>query len=162
MQSDIIALAADHAGYELKSILAADLRLKGLHVIDLGTDGPTSVDYADYAYALGDTLRGQPHARGVLICGSGIGISIAANRLPHVRAALVHDALGARLARQHNDANVIVLGARLIGVEVARDCLNVFLETAFSGGRHAARVAKLMTGAPVPGVDPKREGTEQP
>jgi ribose 5-phosphate isomerase B len=143
MPIPFIALAADHAGYELKNILKEDLRAAGHEVIDLGTNDPQSVDYADYAYALGSALKGKDDAVGVLICGTGIGISIAANRQPHIRAALVHDALSARLARQHNNANVIAMGARLIGVELARDNLRAFLETEFLGGRHADRIAKL-------------------
>ena len=145
MQSRFVALASDHAGYELKNVLRDALRQAGYEVRDLGTNGPESVDYPDFAYALGAELKGHEDARGVLVCGTGIGVSIAANRLPHVRAALVHDVTGARLAREHNDANVIVLGARLIGVEVARDCLKAFLETEHAGGRHAKRVTKLGT-----------------
>ncbi|MCW9003457.1 MAG: RpiB/LacA/LacB family sugar-phosphate isomerase, partial [Rhodospirillales bacterium] len=97
------------------------------------------------AYALADAIRSGKADRGILICGSGIGISIAANRYTEIRAALVHDALGARLCREHNDANVIVFGGRMTGIEVARDCLKIFLNTDFEGGRHARRVAKLST-----------------
>lgn len=146
MSKKPIALAADHGGYELKSILADDLRAKGYEVLDLGTDGPQSVDYPHFAALLAEALKSGPAETGILVCGTGIGISIAANRFPHVRAALVHDAFGARLSRQHNDANVIVFGGRTIGSEVAKDCLGVFLATAFEGGRHARRVA-LMGGA---------------
>lgn len=146
MSKKPIALAADHGGYELKSILADDLRAKGYEVLDLGTDGPQSVDYPHFAALLAEALKSGPAETGILVCGTGIGISIAANRFPHVRAALVHDAFGARLSRQHNDANVIVFGGRTIGSEVAKDCLGVFLATTFEGGRHARRVA-LMGGA---------------
>jgi len=143
MTRETIAIAADHAGVSLKSELKADLEKAGFDVLDLGTNGPESVDYPDYANALADVMRQGKAKRGVLVCGSGIGVSIAANRHPGIRAALCHDAVTARLARQHNDANVLVLGARTIGLEVAKDCLKVFLDTAFEGGRHARRVAKL-------------------
>ncbi|MBK8908957.1 MAG: ribose 5-phosphate isomerase B [Rhodospirillales bacterium] len=140
---DVVAVACDHAGLSLKRVLCEALRARGCAVLDLGTDDEGSVDYPDFGYALAEALRKGRARRGVLICGSGIGISIAANRFPEVRAALVHDALGARLARQHNDANVICFGERLIGVDVAQDCLQVFLETGFEGGRHLRRVEKL-------------------
>jgi ribose 5-phosphate isomerase B len=143
MTKETVAVAADHAGFPLKETLKGDLAACGFNILDLGTDGPASVDYPDFANRMADALRRGAVERGVVICGTGIGISIAANRHPHVRAALCHDATGARLARQHNDANVLALGARLIGEEVARDCLKVFLETPFEGGRHASRVAKL-------------------
>jgi ribose 5-phosphate isomerase B len=138
-----IAVASDHAGYDLKVAVKQQLAAMGYEVVDLGTNGTQSVDYPDFAYAVAHALRDGRVDRGVLICGSGIGISIAANRYPEVRAALVHDALSARLARQHNDANVICFGGRMIGADVAGDCLKVFLETAFEGGRHAARIEKL-------------------
>ena len=141
--SETIAIASDHGGVELKSLLKKELSGKGLTVLDLGTEGAESVDYPDFADKLAAAIRAGQAKRGVLICGSGIGISIAANRHPEIRAALVHDALGARMARLHNDANVICFGGRMIGPDTARDCLNVFLETAFEGGRHARRVGKL-------------------
>lgn len=143
MSSETIAIASDHAGVALKSLLAADLKDRGFEVFDLGTDGPDSVDYPDFAEKLAGAIREGKVSRGVLICGSGIGMSIAVNRHREVRGALVHDNLSARLARQHNDANVLVLGGRFIGEEVARDCLAAFLETPFEGGRHQRRVAKL-------------------
>ncbi len=139
----MFAIASDHAGYELKEALKASLNDDGQQVLDLGTDGPESVDYPDFAAALADAIASGRADRGVLVCGTGIGISIAANRNPAVRAALCHDATTARLSREHNDANVLVLGARLIGEEVARDCLSVFLSTQYEGGRHDRRVAKL-------------------
>lgn len=141
--SETVAIASDHAGIELKNLLKKELSDAGLAVLDLGTEGPQSVDYPDFADKLAHAIRDGKARRGVLVCGSGIGISIAANRHPEVRAALIHDALGARLSRQHNDANVICFGGRMIGAEVARDCLKVFLATEFEGGRHAGRVAKL-------------------
>jgi ribose 5-phosphate isomerase B len=141
--TETIAIAADHGGFEMKSLLVKDLEAAGYKVLDLGTNSPESVDYPDFAHALAVALKEGRAARGVLLCGSGIGISIAANRHRHIRAALVHDETGARLCRQHNDANVVVFGARLIGIEVARAALKVFLTTSFEGGRHEKRVAKL-------------------
>ncbi len=143
MTREIIAVASDHAGFELKSKLVGELADLGFEVLDLGADGTESVDYPDFGYAMAAAIREGRTARGVLICGSGIGISIAANRHADVRAALIHDAFGARMCRLHNDANVIVFGGRVIGVDIARDCLRIFLETAFEGGRHARRVDKL-------------------
>ena len=143
MTQQIIALASDHAGYALKTELKEELERQGHEVLDLGTHGPESVDYPDFGHAMGQALEEGRAQRGVLVCGSGIGISIAANRHPGVRAALCHDETSARLARAHNDANVLALGARLIGPEVARNCLDVFLATDFEGGRHEKRVAKL-------------------
>ncbi len=142
--SETIAIASDHGGFELKNELKQDLMENGYTVLDLGSDSLESVDYPDFGYALAGAMKEGKAKRGVLICGSGIGISIAANRDAEIRAALVHDALGARLARQHNDANVVCFGGRTIGPEVARDCLKVFLETEFEdGGRHSRRVDKL-------------------
>lgn len=138
-----IAIASDHGGVDLKVQLAKDLADWGWQVLDLGTDGPDSVDYPDFAVKVAEALKSGKADRAVLLCGTGIGISIAANRFSHLRAALVHDAFGARMCRQHNDANVLVMGGRTIGPEVARDCLRLFLDTAFEGGRHARRVAKL-------------------
>lgn len=143
MPSEAVVIAADHGGVELKDALSADIRARGLDVLDLGTNSGDSVDYPDYAQLVAEAIRAGRADRGVLVCGSGIGMSIAANRFPEVRAALVHDNLSARLSRQHNDANVLCLGARLIGVDTARDCLAAFLDTPFEGGRHERRVAKL-------------------
>ncbi|MCW2237156.1 ribose 5-phosphate isomerase B [Azospirillum canadense] len=139
-----IALASDHAGFELKAQIGSWLRDAGYEVIDLGCDGPQSVDYPDFAAAVAGAIADGRAERGVLICGSGIGISIAANRHPGIRAALVHDVTTSRLSREHNDANVVALGARIIGPEIARDCVDVFLKTAFEGGeRHSRRIAKM-------------------
>jgi ribose 5-phosphate isomerase B len=115
----------------------------GYEVADLGCYDGSSVDYPDYANKLADTLKEGLAQRGVLVCGSGIGMSIAANRHIHIRAALVHDALTARLCREHNNANVLVLGGRTTGIAVAQDCLKVFLETEFEGDRHQRRVDKM-------------------
>ena len=143
MNLEPIGAASDHAGFDLKQILKDELASLNRIVVDLGVDGIEPADYPDFGYAMARALREGRVRKGVLICGSGIGISIAANRFPEVRAALVHDALGARLARQHNDANVICFGGRMIGAEVARDCLRVFLSTEFEGGRHRRRIEKL-------------------
>lgn len=143
MSKQTVAVAADHAGYALKETLKRELERLGYHALDLGTHGPESVDYPDFADSLAAAMADGRADRGVAICGSGIGISIAANRYPHVRAALVHGADEARLARQHNDANVLALGARFISDGAARESLVAFLETPFEGGRHERRVAKL-------------------
>ena len=143
MTAETIAIAADHAGYALKTKLASTLEARGFRVLDLGTDSTESVDYPDFAEAMARAISAGAAERGVLICGTGIGISIAANRHRAVRAAVCHDVSSAHLARRHNDANVLALGARLIGEEVAQDCLAAFLDTAFEGGRHARRVAKM-------------------
>jgi ribose 5-phosphate isomerase B len=138
-----IALASDHAGFALKQALAEELRAAGHDVLDLGPHDEASVDYPDFGFALAENMASGRAARGIAVCGSGIGISIAVNRNPAVRCALVTSGLMARLARQHNDANCIAMGSRIIGIEVARDCVAEFLNTDFAGGRHAGRVAKL-------------------
>jgi ribose 5-phosphate isomerase B len=138
-----IALAADHAGYLLKDELVGWLREQGHDVTDLGTNGPESVDYPDYGGRLADALASGQVERGIAVCGSGIGISIAVNREPRCRCARVDDPLSAQLAREHNDANVIALGARLIGSDMAKACVSAFLDTDFAGGRHQRRVDQL-------------------
>lgn len=143
MNRETVAIASDHAGYDLKGLLKGELEEHRFAVLDLGTEGTDSVDYPDFGYAMAQALRDGRAGRGVLICGSGIGISIAANRFPHVRAALIHDVTGARLAREHNDANVLCFGGRMIGADVARECLRTFLQTTFQGGRHQRRIEKL-------------------
>ncbi len=143
MTRETIAIASDHAGVALKALLAEEVERLGYQPLDLGTHGTQSVDYPDFGRAVAKAVADGQARFGVAICGTGIGISIAANREPLVRAALCHDVTTARLARQHNDANVLALGARTIGNEVALDCLRTFLATAFEGGRHTARVAKL-------------------
>jgi len=147
LEPRVVAIASDHAGFTLKATLIADLAAMGHEVLDLGPSTTDSVDYADFAHVLARTLTDGKADCGVLVCGSGIGISMAANRHKGIRAALCHDSLSARLAREHNDANVLALGERLIGVEVARDALRTFLETPFEGGRHARRVEKIEPGA---------------
>ena len=144
MSQEIVAIGADHAGFDLKNSLTAVLKELGYGVLDLGTNGPESVDYPDFADAVAMALTAGDARFGVLVCGSGIGMSIAANRHGGVRAALCHDVETARLAREHNDANVLVLGSRLIDPNVAEECVRVFFATKFDGGeRHARRVAKL-------------------
>lgn len=143
MSKPTVALAADHAGFELKNLLRDELKSQGYDILDLGTNSSDSVDYPDFGRQLGETVGSGKAKFGVAVCGSGIGISIAANRIPGCRAALCTDSLMARLSRQHNDANVLALGARLIGPDAAKDCLKAFLSTDFEGGRHARRVAKL-------------------
>lgn len=138
-----IALASDHAGFAMKATLADELRAAGHQVIDLGPHDEASVDYPDYGRALGEAVAAGRAEKGIAVCGSGIGISIAVNRIAGARCALVTGGLMARLARQHNDANCIALGSRIIGIETARDCVAEFLNTPFEGGRHAGRVAKL-------------------
>ncbi len=142
-QKQIVAIASDHAGYEMKTALREEISSLGYGVLDLGTDGPDSVDYPDFAHALAEAIIKGLAERGVLVCGSGIGVSITANRHPGIRASLCHNVETARLSRQHNDANVLALGGRIVGIEVARNCLKTFLETEFEGGRHARRVAKM-------------------
>jgi ribose 5-phosphate isomerase B len=143
MSKVVVAIASDHAGVELKALVKGELEGLGFAVSDLGTQGTNSVDYPDFADAVAAALVEKKASQGVVICGTGIGISIAANRHRHVRAALCHDATSARLSRQHNDANVLALGARLIGPEAARDCVRIFFSTAFEGGRHQRRIDKL-------------------
>lgn len=143
MAQRIVALASDHAGLELKAALRAQLLERGEQAHDLGPDSADSVDYPDYAGKLAEWMKQHPGALGVLVCGSGLGMSMAANRHSHIRAALCQDGLSAQLSRRHNDANVLCLGARLIGVDTAKDCLNQFLAAAFEGGRHIRRVEKI-------------------
>ncbi len=143
MKSKKIAIGSDHAGYEAKEMAKRELGALGLEVLDEGTNGLESVDYPDFGAAVGRAVVGGEAERGVVICGSGIGISIAANKVPGVRAALCWNEETARLARQHNDANVLCLGARFIEPELAARMIRVFVETEFDGGRHAERVEKL-------------------
>ena len=138
-----IALSADHAGVDLKDALAAWLREDGHEVADLGTNGHESVDYPDYGARLAKAVAAGEADRGIAVCGSGIGISIAVNRNPACRCALVNEPLSATLARQHNDANVLALGGRLTGIELAKACVTAFLTTDFLGGRHQRRVDML-------------------
>lgn len=138
-----IAIASDHAAIELKAELTAWLTTLGHEVADLGPDSGDRVDYPDYGYKLAAHVSSGQSERGVALCGSGIGISIAVNRNSACRCALVSEPLSAALSREHNDANVIALGARLTGPDMAKACITAFLDTAFAGGRHGPRVDKL-------------------
>ena len=134
---------SDHAGLALKRHLVAALREIGDEVVDVGTTDEASVDYAEYGAEVGRRVAADPNARGMVVCGSGIGISIAANKVPGARCALVHDSFTAEMARAHNDANIIALGARVVGQGVAEHALSTFRRTAFEGGRHQRRVDQL-------------------
>jgi len=138
-----IALSSDHAGFELKDLLGAWLLEAGHEVIDLGTHGPESVDYPRFGAMLADAVVDGRAERGITICGSGIGVAIAANRNPACRCAQVAEPVSAALARRHNDANAIALGSRLIGLDMAKACVTAFLTTDFEGGRHQHRVDML-------------------
>lgn len=139
----VVALGADHGGYRLKDTLVAWLRARGHEVLDLGTHSGESVDYPDYAHAVCAKVTSGAARFGVLVCGTGLGMSYAANRHPEIRCALVSETTSARLARQHNDANMLALGGRMIGDEMAIDILATFLATGYEGGRHDRRIAKL-------------------
>jgi ribose 5-phosphate isomerase B len=141
--AETIAVAADHGGYELKRALMPELEALGFVVLDLGTNGTDSVDYPHFADLLAAAIESGKAQRGLLICGTGIGMSMAANRHRAIRCGLAHDVTTARLARQHNDANVLALGGRVLGAEIAKDCLKTFFTTEFEGGRHARRVAQF-------------------
>jgi ribose 5-phosphate isomerase B len=136
-------IGADHAGVELKRLVGAELERRGFTLVDFGTHGSESCDYPDFARALGAALARGEIELGVLVCGTGVGMAIAANRNPAVRAVVCSEPLSARMARRHNDANVLCLGARVIGEGTALDILDAFLGASFEGGRHARRVAKL-------------------
>jgi ribose 5-phosphate isomerase B len=138
-----IAFGADHAGVALKDHLAAALRAEGFAVHDLGTTGTDPVDYPDYANLVATAVADGTAQLGVLVCSTGTGMSIAANRHAAIRCVIAHDVTSARLGRAHNNANVLALGAQMIGGVVALDCLHAFIGTGFDGGRHARRVAKL-------------------
>ena len=143
MEKKIIAIGVDHGGLMLKAELTNHITDLGHMVCDLGTFDEVSVDYPDYAYNVAEALHLGQADVGLVVCGTGIGMSIAINRFPWIRAGLCHDVTTARLAREHNDANVLALGARLIAGELAKECLTVFLQTDFAEGRHAQRVQKL-------------------
>ncbi len=138
-----IALGADHAGFELKERLKAHLREQGHEALDLGTNSTESVDYPDFGLAVGKAVAEGRADRGVLACGTGIGIAIAANKVKGVRAGVPNDLFATRLMREHNDANVIAFGARQTAAPLAEAMLDLFLETPFAGGRHERRVKKL-------------------
>lgn len=143
MPKDTILIASDHAGFEMKSRLTQELARLGYAVEDLGPGNTDSIDYADYAHPLAERISSGENQRGILLCGTGLGMSYAANRHPHVRAAVAWTPEIAELSREHNDANVLVLPARFIGEEEGTQILRKWLETPFAGGRHARRVAKI-------------------
>jgi len=138
-----IGIGADHAGFELKRTLFEDLAQRGYAVVDFGTQAAESVDYPDFAHALSKAVAARELPLGILICGTGVGMSMSANRHHGVRAVVCSEPLSARMARKHNDANVLCLGARVIGVDTARDIIETFLSSEFEGGRHARRVGKI-------------------
>ena len=139
-----VAVGADHAGYRLKQRVAEHLKARGHEVVDLGTHDEDRCDYPDFGAAVGLAVALERTADlGVCVCGSGIGIAMAANKVPGVRAAVIHDATTGRLTRQHNDANVVCIGSRITGEEVALEAIDAWLDASFEGGRHAERVAKL-------------------
>ena len=138
-----IALGADHAGFEYKDRIAAMLRANGHQTIDFGTHDATPVDYPQYGYAVGEAVAAGHAERGIVVCGSSIGISIAANKVPGVRCAVVFEPLTCELSRRHNDANVLALSERLTGWEMTERLVEIFMETPFDGGRHAHRVEQL-------------------
>ncbi len=143
MNREPLILGADHAGYDLKEAVRDILTKDGIPVTDAGTTGPESVDYPDYARPVAEAVSAGRFGRGILVCGSGVGMSIAANRYPGIRAALCLDEETARLSRLHNDSNVLVLAGRKTAPGVARDIIRVWLETGFEGGRHQARLNKI-------------------
>lgn len=143
MAQETVGIASDHAGYELKQALKKELAERGVLVRDFGTDSTASCDYPDFAQAVVSALAKGELSKAVLVCGTGVGMSIAANRQRAARAVVCSEPLSARMARKHNDANVLCLGARVIGVGTAIEIVDAFLGAEFEGGRHAARVAKI-------------------
>ncbi len=146
-----VAVGADHAGFEMKDTIAAHLAEAGHEVLDLGTRGPESVDYPDFGRIVAEAVASGRAERGIVVCGSGIGISIAANKVPGVRSARCTSEFDARYARLHNDANVLALGSRVTGIGVALAIVDLFMTVEFEGGRHARRVAKLEGSAELEG-----------
>lgn len=138
-----IAIASDHGGYDYKQELIPYIESLGHQVLDLGCHGPVSVDYPDYGIPCAQAVARGEADRGVVICGTGIGISISANKVPGIRCALCTDPVMARLTREHNDANMLAMGGRIIGIELAKGIVQVFLSTEFSGGRHKTRIDKI-------------------
>ncbi len=139
----MIAIASDHGGLDLKDAIVASLREQQIECIDLGTDGTASVDYPDFAEKVATTVASGEAKAGILVCGTGIGMSISANKIPGIRAALVHDEFTARMAAEHNDANILVLGGRVLSVEQGLRLVNVWLKSRYEGGRHQQRLDKI-------------------
>ncbi len=140
-----IAIGSDHGGYDLKEEIKELLDERGIEYKDFGTDSTDSVDYPDYASLVSKAVAAEEYDRGILICGTGIGMSMAANKVPGIRAALCHDVFSARATREHNDANVLTMGSRVIGSELARAIVNAWLDAEFDGGRHQRRIDKFGT-----------------
>jgi ribose 5-phosphate isomerase B len=138
-----IGLACDHGGYELKEELKAFLKSLGVESIDMGTFSEDSVDYPDFGILVAEKVSRRELENGILICGTGIGMSIVANKFPGIRAALVNDLYSSRCAREHNDANILIIGGRIVGKELAKEIVKVWLETPFAGGRHKRRLEKI-------------------
>jgi len=138
-----VALGADHGGYELKKTIRTHLETQGIEVLDLGTHSNGSVDYPKYGFAVGSAIIKGEADFGIAVCGTGLGISMAANKIPGIRAAVCSETFSARMAREHNNANILALGARVIGAGLALDIVDIFLKTSFSGGRHALRVSLI-------------------
>ena len=143
MKVSRIVLASDHAGFKLKEVIKKYLIRKGNRILDLGTSNTNSVDYPDYAHRLSKNMKNKNNQLGILICGSGIGMHITANKHKNIRAALCYNIKSARLSRQHNNANVMAVGARLIKKNLALKCVNTFIKTDFKGGRHLRRIKKI-------------------
>tara|TARA_B100001123_G_C15190117_1_gene978958 strand:+ start:644 stop:1102 length:459 start_codon:yes stop_codon:yes gene_type:complete len=139
----VIAVGADHAGFELKQIIVQHLTASGHQIVDCGTDDQTSVDYPEFGAAVARSVAAAEAERGIVVCGSGIGIVMAAGKVAGIRAATVHDVTTARMTREHNDANVIGIGARMVGEQTALDIVDAYLQASFEGGRHQRRVEKL-------------------
>ncbi|ACV64846.1 sugar-phosphate isomerase, RpiB/LacA/LacB family [Desulfofarcimen acetoxidans DSM 771] len=138
-----VAIAADHGGFQLKKEIIECLRADGFEYKDFGTYSEESVDYPDLALAVAEAVKAGDYDRGIICCGTGIGVSLAANKVPGIRAALCHDTFSARCAREHNDANILTLGQRVIGAGLAAEIVRIWLNTVFAGGRHARRVEKI-------------------
>lgn len=138
-----IAIASDHAGRELKDEIKAFLEERGLEVVDMGTNGDTAVDYPDFGIPVAQTVSSGEIDKGILLCATGIGMSIVANKFPGVRAALVNDVYSARMAKEHNDANILVIGGRIAGKGLARELVKTWLDSRFEGGRHQRRLDKI-------------------
>jgi len=143
IKSNKIIMASDHAGLELKNEIKKFLIKKGKKILDLGTNNSVTVDYPDYAHRLSKNIKKNSKQFGILICGSGIGMVMAANRHKNIRAALCYNIKSSKLSRQHNNANVIAIGSRLIKKNLALKCVNTFIKTSFEGGRHLVRVKKI-------------------
>lgn len=139
-----IAIACDHGGYKLKEVLKASMASQGYEIVDFGTDSEESCDYPDYAYKAAKAVANHECDKGIVVCGTGIGVSITANKVNGIRCALVHDVFSAKATRQHNDSNMLAMGARVIGEGLALEILNTWLNEEYEGGRHDLRIQKMM------------------